>query len=773
MNAVVLNLLTLTLAMIGAAAHAGDLAPVPYKVPAALPDKAEVISPSAVHLDGWLGQRVLVNAQNRLAKVDLGPLLAGFQKKPGTHPWIGEHIGKWMHAATLAWVYTGDARLKEKLDFAAHALAAAQEPDGYLGTYTPDERFGLYPGADWDVWVHKYNLIGLLTYYQFTGNTEALETCRKMADLLIATFPARKSILAAGTHVGMAATSVLEPIVLLYRFTGEPRYLEFARYLVKSWDEPGGPAIIASLMREGAVHRTANAKAYEMLSNLVGLCELARATGDASLLKPVLAAWSDIVDKRLYVTGSASQREHFRADHELPNSVSAHVAETCVTTTWIQLNLQLLRLTGEARFGHELEKTLHNHLTAAQRPDGAQWCYFTSLEGRKPYGPGINCCVSSGPRGLALAPLSAYLKSGSPGAEVVLVSTFETSSATLPFAGGPVTLRLRSEFPQKGRATLGVQAATPARFALRFRTPAWASPLRLTVNGQDLPTASSEGWTILEPRLWRDGDRVDLVYSLGASVITGHHGNAGRQALRWGPFVLAYDEAANPAGPFAMTLGLAPLAEPPFTRLDGADLRFQVPIVTRRQSQPQPAVFVPFAEAGASGKAFRVWLPAAGSSLAANLSLLAEGEEGRSRPGNREGSILDGDPESVVVTFDGRKDSLDWFSVTLPSPVTVRRVVFVHGLNFHDGGWFDASESKPWIEGRRGPNQPWERIGVFSDYPATTATNPGNLKPGARFTVTLQNPLALTELRVVGRPACGDNPAQAFSSCAELEAFTD
>ena len=52
-----------------------------------------------------------------------------------------------------------------------------------------------------------------------------------MGDLLIATFPAKKSINAAGTHVGMAATSVLEPVVLLYRFTGDVRYLDFARYI--------------------------------------------------------------------------------------------------------------------------------------------------------------------------------------------------------------------------------------------------------------------------------------------------------------------------------------------------------------------------------------------------------------------------------------------------------------------------------------------------------------------------------------------------------------
>ncbi len=140
---------------------------------------------------------------------------------------------------------------------------------------------------------------------------------------MIATFPAKKSILAAGTHMGMAATSVLEPIVLLYRATGDERYLQFARYIVKSWDEPNGPKIIATLLTQKQVNKTANGKAYEMLSNLVGLCELARATGDRALLEPVLNAWQDIVDKRLYLTGSASNGEHFQADYVLPNGMES------------------------------------------------------------------------------------------------------------------------------------------------------------------------------------------------------------------------------------------------------------------------------------------------------------------------------------------------------------------------------------------------------------------------------------------------------------------
>jgi len=38
----------------------------------------------------------------------------------------------------LAWGYTGDDRLRHKLDYAAAELINAQVPDGYLATYVPN-----------------------------------------------------------------------------------------------------------------------------------------------------------------------------------------------------------------------------------------------------------------------------------------------------------------------------------------------------------------------------------------------------------------------------------------------------------------------------------------------------------------------------------------------------------------------------------------------------------------------------------------------------------
>src|SRR6185437_11063484 len=68
----------------------------------------------------------------------------------------------------------------------------------------------------WDVWSHKYNLYGLLAYYTTTGYQPALEACKRIGNLLCETFgnkPGQRDIILAGEHVGMAATSVLDPMV--------------------------------------------------------------------------------------------------------------------------------------------------------------------------------------------------------------------------------------------------------------------------------------------------------------------------------------------------------------------------------------------------------------------------------------------------------------------------------------------------------------------------------------------------------------------------------
>ena len=61
-------------------------------------------------------------------------------------------------------------------------------------------------------------------------------------------------------------------------------------------------------------------------------------------------------------------------------------------------------------------------------------------------------------------------------------------------------------------------------------------------------------------------------------------------------------------------------------------------------------------------------------------------------------------------------------------------------------------------------------IGADATVAAATATDPKGIQPGKRFTVRFE-PVQAVAIRIIGKPASGDNPAQAFMSCAELAAF--
>jgi len=246
----------------------------------------------------------------------------------------------------------------------------------------------------------------------------------------------------------------------------------------------------------------------------------------------------------------------------------------------------------------------------------------------------------------------------------------------------------------------------------------------------------------------------------------------------YGPLVLAADEALLPdahhslaaiaaAGADAAALDVTPEPAPPgFQSWSGAQV-FRIQAVTRNGGQPLTIRLLPFAQAGGTGSRYKVWLPLPGTG---GGSLLAGGVESRSRPGNLPGTI-NGDSPAAVCTFDNKPAAQDWYAITLAAPVRIGRVQFLHGKSFHDGGWFAAAAAKPQVQVQRRAGGPWETIGELADYPATTNTDARGLQENQAFTLRLAQPLAVWGVRVLGQPAGGDNPAQAFSSCAGLQAF--
>ncbi|HBY61827.1 MAG TPA: hypothetical protein DEH78_18555 [Solibacterales bacterium] len=690
-------------------------------------------------LGGLAGERFDINLDKRLLRVNQEGLLGGFEQRPGKQEWIGEHIGKFLDAAANTYEHKPDPRLKSLMDRLTSRLLATQLSDGYLGTYLPKDYW-----TSWDVWVHKYDLLGLIAYHRVSRDPKALEAARRVGELLMRTFgeaSGQRSIIKASTHVGMAATSVLEPVVYLYRETGDERLLRFAAFLVKSWEEPGGPRILTSLLEHGNVRKTANNKAYEMMSCLVGLLELHRYTGEPTYLKAAAAAWDDIRARRRFVTGTTSNLEHFQEDHVLPALESSNVGEGCATVTWMQLNWSLLRLTGEAKYAAELERSIYNHLLGAQNPSNGDFCYFTPLIGRKRASPGINCCVSSGPRGVSLIPQMVFGRRGDAAAVLILTP----AEGRVPLNGLDVTLRAEGTWQAM---KIAVDPSRPARFPLELRVPEWAARTRLRLNGRTWTPKPGEMFRL--EREWKPGDTLEVWNTLQPVIVDGGPSYPDSFAVQYGPQVYALDRASNPEVPYLHLV--AGGAKPALRR--GADektflLKAEIATPARRRAEIK---LTPFNEA----TDMRVWIARRLPAKPEALPVTLYAREGQSRNENQLGSIVDGQPGTSRTT-QGRGPvpaEGDFFSVELPRPEKIARIVFHQGPMTARGGAFAG---KPSVEYQAAPGAAWISLGTLETYAG---------KAGEAYELRLPQPVPMSALRVVGQPA-----AQVVS-CAELEAYT-
>ncbi|MFA6456317.1 MAG: beta-L-arabinofuranosidase domain-containing protein, partial [Bacteroidota bacterium] len=503
-------------------------------------------------------------------------------------------------------------RLKKQMDRIMYTLINTQLEDGYLGTYTPGEYW-----TSWDVWSHKYNLYGLLGYYSATGYLPALNASKRIGDLLCRTFgdqPGQQDIILAGEHIGMAATSVLDPMVELYKYTGEKKYLDFCFYIINAIEQRHGPKIISTLMESGKVNAVANGKAYEMLSNLVGLVNLYRVTGDEHFFKPAVRAWEDIVTNRLYITGTTSSWEHFQADSVLPASDKDHIGEGCVTVTWIQLNRMLLEVTGELRYAEQIEKSLYNHLLAAENPQNGCVSYYTPLMDQKPFISSISCCTSSVPRGIAMIPYFPFgnrngiptLMLYEPGSYNDVVTTQNKKSVT-------VSISVKGSFPEQGAMIVTVDPVRTSTFSLALRVPTWCSEFTALVGGKVFKGIPGEYLTI--NRAWRKKEKINVRFDLPVQTLSGGKSYPGRIAFQRGPQVLAYDGALNSVQLPDSTIQAINIQTPEFNYVP--NLLAKEWIGTQSYIIPLPEnntaksslVLVPFADASQSGGIVRVWLP--------------------------------------------------------------------------------------------------------------------------------------------------------------------
>ena len=495
---------------------------------------------------GLLNARVELWRNKRLWHViDDGYLLSGYKSRPGIHAWQGEHVGKWLHAATLAYEETGDEKLGKKLKETVVRLIAAQEANGYLGTYAEKKRFYNVPDdRSWDIWSHRYNLYGLLTYERFHPDDNIVRVCEKMADLLIQTYgPGKADITKYGSRQGISSMTLLESMMMLYERTRQPRFLKFAEHIVQSSENAPKLRLMGAMLENKDVSTTGDGKAYQLMANLIGYLMLYENTGDEKYLTTVNNAWDNITEDHLYTTGGPwSLKTSYNANGEcfaLAQDFDPAKAkvEACSTTTWIQLNLHLLEQTGQAKYAIEAEKAIYNALMASQFGEGIDWCYYTKAnEKERPFEDRISCCASSGPRALEM--FSHYLIGEIDGG--ISLASLTPSSATLPKKFGNARIRVTGNYPLSPKAAIVFEKASGKKFDVEFAGPGNAPLRSIKINGKDIALSKNDRGFYSINNAWKTGDQVDIEFEyLLKSHIETPTEDQKWVAFTYGPWALA------------------------------------------------------------------------------------------------------------------------------------------------------------------------------------------------------------------------------------------
>ena len=490
--------------------------------------------------------------------------------------WRCEYWGKMMRGACFTYAAlpasAADARdgLYAVLEAAVRDLLTAQDPLGRFSTYSVDAEF-----AGWDIWGRKYVLLGMLYFLDICRDDrladEIVEALKRHADYMISKLgrpeEGKRLIAACTSHWdGLNSCSVLEPFMLLYNITHEPRYFDFAEYIISFGGTLHQNLFELAYEDKVSIVDYSVTKAYEMISCFEGLAEYAKVTGDKKSRDTVIRFAERVLKEEETVIGCLGcffESFDKSAVEQFDPARTGIMQETCVTVTWMKFCWQLWRMTGDGKWIDALERSAYNAMSASLRrymDDTAQKnggiplpvhsynplrhdVRVEQIGGRK----NINaesvygCCVCISSAGFALDALAA---AGTDRGGTLYVNLYRNGTVTL----GDFTLRMDTDYPKSGLIRFKAGDGFEGARTVVLRIPGWAESANLTVGGVSVTPAEGErSFTLsVEP-----GASFELDLSMPVRIITpaeASHGLGDSDlylAVGRGPVLFALDETVE------------------------------------------------------------------------------------------------------------------------------------------------------------------------------------------------------------------------------------
>lgn len=500
-------------------------------------------------------------------------------KRRGT-VFLDSDVAKWLEAVAYSLASRPDPKLEATADDVIDLLGRAQCEDGYLNTY-----FTLVEsGEKWknlteghELYVAGHFMEAAVAYYEVTGKKALLNMMCRNADLICSVFgPGERQL-----HGYPGHPEIELALVRLYRATGTRRYLELAKYFIdirgqspnyfleemrRADFEPIFPEfsnydpVYSQSHKPVREQHTAEGHAVRAVYLYCAMADISQEYQDASLLNVCKDLWNNIVNKRMYITGSIGSSgfwERFTTDYDLPNS--SNYSETCASIGLALFGLRMSRVLHDAAYIDVVERVLYNTVRAGISMEGNTYFYVNPLEvwpkrcldntsdaHVKPVRQkwfDVACCPTNIAR--TFTSLGQYVYSADN--DNLFLNLFIQNETDCILNERAVHLALKTDFPRSGAIALSVKAQNVS-FKLHLRIPAYADNWRVLVNGRPTDGVLDKNYFCIS-RIWKD-DTVTLQFGMTPRFVFANpavHADSGKLALVRGPEIYCLEETDNGA----------------------------------------------------------------------------------------------------------------------------------------------------------------------------------------------------------------------------------
>ena len=602
------------------------------------------IPKATMQIDGFIGDYVRgITEQWLLVAPKANPAMLEMFRDRDASPvremvrWAGEFAGKYLTGAVQVLRLTGDPRLKAWLNEFVPRLISFQDKDGYLGPWPRRCRLTNVNSEGiltWDTCGHYHVMLGLMLWYEETGDGDALECARRIADLICRKYLGRKKVRLVDTGSTEMNLAPVHSLCILYRKTGTRRYLDMALQIVEEFAAEAEDGPLAGdylrLALAGKEFFQSPKPRWESLHPIMGLAELYWVTAEDQYREAFEQIWWSIVKLDRHNNGGFSSGEG-----AVGNPYDHGAIESCCTIAWMAMSVEMLKMTGDSVVADELELSTLNSVVGMHSSTGRWATYNTPMNGLRrgqtndgtaghfrEGSPELSCCSVNTPRGFGMVSDWGLMRDE----EGLVLNYYGPSVMSAKLKRGvSVTLTQKTEYPIEGRIAVRVTPSRAAEFALKLRIPYWSRRTTVRLNGKTLSGVKPGQYAAIERR-WKPNDRIEIDLDMSLHFWVGERECKGLSSVYRGPILLAYDHRYNqehaPKGKIVMrdTQGWNPrdcmLKVPPLDalrmkpeRTEWNDWLPPALLLELRAANGRTVRLCDFGSAGEAGTPYLSWLP--------------------------------------------------------------------------------------------------------------------------------------------------------------------